>query len=55
MEKFNKQGRVSVYSGNCAKFTVGIVVDRTGVGVVVWGGSGNVRGHFVGRKITFIQ
>lgn len=42
MEKFQKQRRFSLYCGNCAKFTVGIMADRRGVEAVVWGGGGNV-------------
>lgn len=32
MEKFEKQRKSSLYSGNCAKFTVGIMANRRGWG-----------------------
>lgn len=38
MEKFPKQRKFSLYSGNSAKFAVGIMADRRGVGAVVWSG-----------------
>jgi hypothetical protein len=42
MEKFQKQRRFSLCSGNSAKFTVGIMADLREVEAVVWGGGGNV-------------
>jgi hypothetical protein len=43
MEKFQKQRRFSLYSGNSAKFTVGTTADHGGG----WGGWGGRRGERV--------
>lgn len=50
MEKFHKQRRVSLYSRNCAKFTVGIVADRRGGGAVLGAAEGTCDDILIGER-----
>jgi hypothetical protein len=53
--KFQKQRRVSLYRGNFAEFTVGIMTGRRQDGASVSSGKREVGLHFDGIKGTFIE